>query len=86
MQLNIWFGEQKKPYIHSVINKHRPIRFNLELDITEELLKNIVFTKETVASIEKADLDVEEIKALKSLENVKDSIESILRTLSGRTQ
>jgi hypothetical protein len=77
-QLTIWFNDQKKPYIHSIINKHRPIRFNLELDITNDLLKNIVFKDDVIKQIEKEDLDVDHIKALKSLENVRDSINDIL--------
>ena len=80
IKLHLWFGEQKKPYIHSIINKHRPVRFNLELDITNDLLKNIVFKPDVIKQIEKEDLDVDHIKALKSLENVRESIENILET------
>ena len=43
-QVTIWFSDQKKPYIHSVVNKHRPVRFNLELDITEPVEKHCVQT------------------------------------------
>ena len=42
IKTHLWFADQKKPYIHSVINKHRPVRLNLELDITDDLLKHCV--------------------------------------------
>ena len=66
-----WFVKQEKPYIHSVINKYRPVRFNLELDITPELLANVVFKPEVIKQIENDGLDVDYIKALKCLENIK---------------
>jgi len=65
--LTIWFGQQKKPYLHSVINKHRPVRFNLELDITPELLANVVFKPEVMKQIENNRCDVNEVKALTCL-------------------
>ena len=82
-QVSIWFADQKKPYIHSVVNKHHPVRFNLELDISTDLLKNVVFKPDVIKQIEKADLDVEHIKALKSLENVKERINDILEARYG---
>jgi hypothetical protein len=78
MQVSIWFADQKKPYIHSVVNKHQPIRFNLELDITDDLLENIVFKPDVIKSIEKEDLPVNYIKSIACLENVKESIVSVL--------
>jgi len=81
IKLYLWFAKQKKPYIHSVVNKHRPVRFNLELDITDDLLKNIVFKPDVIKQIEKEDLDVDHIKALKSLENVQDSINVFLKPI-----
>ena len=69
-----WFVKQEKPYIHSVINKYRPVRFNLELDITPELLANVVFKPEVIKQIENDGLDVDYIKTLKCLEIVKTSI------------
>ena len=45
VQLNnyMYFVAQTKPYLHSVINKYRPVRFNLELDMPTDLLDNVKF-------------------------------------------
>ena len=48
-----WYKKQKKPYIHSVINEHRPFRFNLELDIKKELLDGIKLTEDNLKTIKK---------------------------------
>lgn len=37
-----WFNGLDKPSIHSVVNKYKPIRFNLELDIDYDKLNNII--------------------------------------------
>jgi hypothetical protein len=76
--LNNYFVEQAKPYLHSVINKHRPVRFNLELDMPVELLDNIVFPKATLVKIEADGLDLNLIKSLKALEHVQDVIFDVL--------
>ena len=72
------FVAQAKPYLHSVINKHRPVRFNLELDMTTDLLDNIVFPKATLVKIEQDGLDLNLIKSLKALEHVQDTVDELL--------
>jgi len=74
----VYFGQQEKPYLHSVINKHKPVRLNLELDITPELLENIVFPPDIVKKIEADGQDLQLIKSLKCFEHVKDVIGDVL--------
>ena len=76
--LVVYFGEREAPYLHSVINKHKPVRLNLELDITPELLENVVFTKDILKKIEEDGQDLQLIKSLKVFEHVKDKIGDIL--------
>ena len=78
IQLNNYFIAQKKPYLHSVINKHRPVRFNLELDMPTDLLDNIIFPKATLVKIEQDGLDLNLIKSLKCLEHVQETAFDIL--------
>ena len=81
IHLNNYFVAQTKPYLHSVINKHRPVRFNLELDMPVHLLDNIVFPKATLVKIEQDGLDLNLIKSLKCLEHVQDNVYDILEEL-----
>ena len=78
IQLNNYFVAQAKPYLHAVINKHRPVRFNLELDMATDLLDNIVFPKATLTKIEQDGLDLNLIKSLKALEHVQEVAYDIL--------
>jgi len=78
VQLNNYFVAQTKPYLHSVINVQRPVRFNLELDIQCELLDNIVFQKATLDKIEQDSIDLNLIKSLKCLEHVQEVAYDIL--------
>ena len=78
IQLNNYFVAQTKPYLHSVINKHRPVRFNLELDMPTDLLDNVVFPKATLIKIEQDGLDLNLIKSLKCLEHVQETAFDIL--------
>jgi hypothetical protein len=78
IQLNNYFVAQAKPYLHAVINKHRPVRFNLELDMPTDLLDNIVFPKATLTKIEQDGLDINLIKSLKALEHVQEVAHDIL--------
>ena len=78
VQLNNYFVAQTKPYLHSVINKFNPIRFNLELDMPVNLLDNIVFPKATLDKIEQDGLDLNLIKSLKCLEHVQEVAYDIL--------
>lgn len=76
--LSDYFKKQEKPFLHSVINKFRPVRFNLELDIPVELLNNIVFSKAITDKIEQDGLDLDLIKSMKALEHVQECIYDIL--------
>jgi hypothetical protein len=78
IKLNNFFVKQQKPSLHSVINKHRPIRFNLELDMPIEQLDNIVFPKATLDKIKQDGLDLNLITSLKCLQHVQDNIYDIL--------
>ena len=78
IKLNNYFVAQVKPYLHSVINKHRPVRFNLELDMPTNLLDNIVFPKATLVKIDAEGIDLNLIKSLKALEHVQETAYDIL--------
>lgn len=81
MKLTNYFMTQTKPYLHSVVNKFKPLRFNLELDMPTTLLDNIIFPKATIAKIEQDGLDINLIKSLKALENVQESIYDIFEDI-----
>ena len=72
------FVEQTKTYLHSVINKYRPLRFNLELDMPINLLDNIVFQKATIDKINQDGFDINLIKSLKALEHVTECVYDVL--------
>jgi hypothetical protein len=74
----VYFGQQDRPYLHSVINKNKPVRLNLELDITPELLENIVFPPDIIKKIEADGQDLQLIKSLKCFEHVKNVIGDVL--------
>ena len=74
----VYFGQQDRPYLHSVINKNKPVRLNLELDITPELLENIVFPPDVIKKIEADGQDLQLIKSLKCFEHVKNVIGDVL--------
>jgi hypothetical protein len=78
MKLTHYFLNQVKPYLHSVMNKHRPIRFNLELDMPTTLLNNIVFSKAILTKIEQDGMDVNLIKSLKAFEHVQECVYDVL--------
>ena len=50
--------EQKKPMLHSVVNKTLPIRLSLELDMGLKLLDNIVLAPVMVKKIENEGQDI----------------------------
>ena len=78
IQLNNYFVSQTKPYLHSVINMYRPVRFNLELDMPTNLLDNIIFPKAILVKIEQESVDLNLIKSLKCLEHVQEVAYDIL--------
>ena len=78
MQLTNYFVAQTKPYLHSVINKYRSLRFNLELDMPINLLDNIVFQKATIDKINQDGLDINLIKSLRALEHVTECVYDVL--------
>jgi hypothetical protein len=73
-----WFKTQSKPYIHSVINKHAPFRFNLELDMEVAKLNNYILSPEDIKKITDAGRDVNFIKYLQCLMRIKAEICNVL--------
>lgn len=81
-QLYLYFNKQEKPYLHSVLNKNRPVRFNLELDISEDLLNNITIPK-TVTDRLVQSIDINTIKYLFIIEHIKKHSNDILEEYWG---
>lgn len=67
-----------KPMFHSVINKTRPVRLNLELDMPLNLLDNIILAPEMIKKIENGGQDIYNIKAHLAFTHVRDTVESVL--------
>lgn len=78
MKLTEYFTAQEKPYLHSVINRYRPVRFNLELDMPVESLDNVVFTKDNIKKIKEGGYSLDFIKSIKILEHIQDTVGDIL--------
>ena len=78
-----WFEKQEKPYIHSVIlSRDRPIRFNLELDISMKLLNSLKLDKKQTEHLEMYDESQRnEHKAYSCFHHVKKTIDSVLSSL-----
>ena len=75
-----WFYSQDKPVIHSVINKYKPVRFNLELDIGKKELANIKFTEDVIKKMQDAGLtNFNRVKYLLAVDKIKKAIVAVLR-------
>ena len=73
-----WFNGLIKPSIHSVINKHRPIRFNLELDIEYEKLDKIILPQEVVDKLAEDGRSMNHVKYLLAVRHIKIIINNIM--------
>lgn len=80
MTATTWFYEQEKPYIHSVINKYKPVRFNLELDMDIQKLDNIKLSDNIVKKIKNSDENINHIKSILCFSHIKNKIYDILET------
>ena len=78
LKLSNYFVNQDKPHLHSVINKHHPMRFNLELDMPISLLDEMVFSPANIKKIESENLELNLIKSLKALEHIQGVASDIL--------
>lgn len=74
----LWYNMQKKPQIHSVVNKYQQVRFSLELDMTVDLLDKIILTTAFVKQCEDAGVNVNFVKAMNCFKNITRSINNVL--------
>jgi len=73
-----YINEQKKPMLHSVVNKTQPLRLSLELDMSLKLLDNIVLAPAMVKKIEDEGQDIHNIKAHLAFNHIKETVEAVL--------
>lgn len=76
--LGNWFYSLARPQIHSVINRYRPVRFNVELDIDYGKLDNITLSQEVMTKLNDADIKVNLIKYQLVVKHTKKIISQIL--------
>jgi hypothetical protein len=84
IQLSNWFYKQEKPYIHSVINKYRPVPFNIELDMETAKLDNFhIDQKHADKIMSMSGWDINKVKYHVIVEQVKDAVYDILEEYFG---
>jgi len=83
MEASNWFYQQDKPYIHSVVNKYKLVRFNLELDMELDKLENINLDAKHVNKIEEQGQDLNLIKYLLAVEHIKSKVYDVLEEYWG---
>ena len=73
-----WFNGLTKPRIHSVVNKHRPLRFNLELDIEYDKLDKIILPQNFVDKLAESGMSMNRVKYLLVVRHIKNKINIIM--------